>query len=113
MLLETCNSAEVGSGASGIDLTDERRQALYRGNVTVLTSSDKHGWTRRAPGRGHGPLALAFLDALSSAGDPNGVVRTTALINKMDLDIPFLTDRQETLGQHANFGGNLFMAKHY
>ena len=114
LLLDACHSGAVRPGGWATD-PDAKilRDLLNMDNVTVLTSSDEKGLSEELPTWRHGALAQAFLDALTGAGDSNGVIRLTALINQMDGDLHSLTQGRQSLGQHANFGGDLFMASHY
>jgi WD40 repeat protein len=111
LLLDACHSGAVrpGGWATNPD-AKVLRDFLNMDNVTVLTSSDEKGLSEELPTWRHGALAQAFLDALAGAGDSNGVIRLTALINQMDGDLRTLTQGRQSLGQHANFGGDLFMA---
>jgi Caspase domain len=114
LLLDACHSGAVRPGGWATDPNAKiLRDVLNMDNVTVLTSSDEKGLSEELPAWQHGALAQAFLDALTGAGDSNGVIRLTALINQMDGDLRTLTQGRQSLGQHANFGGDLFMANHY
>jgi WD40 repeat protein len=114
LLLDACHSGAVRPGGFATDPNAKiLRDVLNMDNVTVLTSSDEKGLSEELPAWQHGALAQAFLDALPGAGDSNGVIRLTALINQMDGDLHTLTQGRQSLGQHANFGGDLFMASHY
>jgi WD40 repeat protein len=114
LLLDACHSGAVRPGGWATDPNAKiLRDVLNMDNVTVLTSSDEKGLSEELPAWQHGALAQAFLDALTGAGDSNGVIRLTALINQMDGDLRTLTQGRQSLGQHANFGGDLFMASHY
>ena len=114
LLIDACHSGAVRPGGWATD-PDAKvlRDVLNMDNVTVLTSSDEKGLSEELPTWRHGALAQAFLDALIGAGDSNGIIRLTALINQMDGDLRTLTQGRQSLGQHANFGGDLFMASHY
>jgi WD40 repeat protein len=114
LLLDACHSGAVRPGGWATD-PDAKilRDVLNMDNVTVLTSSDEKGLSEELPTWRHGALAQAFLDALTGAGDSNGIIRLTALISQMDGDLRTLTQGRQSLGQHANFGGDLFMASHY
>jgi WD40 repeat protein len=114
LLLDACHSGAVRPGGWATD-PDAKvlRDVLNMDNVTVLTSSDEKGLSEELPAWRHGALAQAFLDALTGAGDSNGIIRLTGLINQMDGDLRTLTQGRQSLGQHANFGGDLFMASHY
>ena len=114
LLLDACHSGAVRPGGWATD-PDAKilRDVLNMDNVTVLTSSDEKGLSEELPTWRHGALAQAFLDALTGAGDSKGIIRLTALINQMDGDLRTLTQGRQSLGQHANFGGDLFMASHY
>ena len=114
LLLDACLSGAVRPGGWATD-PDAKvlRDVLNMDNVTVLTSSDEKGLSEELPTWRHGALAQAFLDALTGAGDSNGIIRLTALINQMDSELRALTQGRQSLGQHANFGGDLFMAGHY
>jgi WD domain, G-beta repeat len=114
LLLDACHSGAVrpGGWATNPD-AKVLRDVLNTDNVTVLTSSDEKGLSEELPNWRHGALAQAFLDALTGAGDSNGIIRLTALINQMDGDLRTLTQGRQSLGQHVNFGGDLFMASHY
>jgi uncharacterized caspase-like protein len=114
LLLDACHSGAVRPGGWATDPNAKiLRDVLNMDNVTVLTSSDEKGLSEELPAWQHGALAQAFLDALTGAGDSNGVIRLTALINQMDGDLRTLTQGRQSLGQHANFGGDLFIANHY
>jgi uncharacterized caspase-like protein len=114
LLLDACHSGAVRPGGWATDPNAKiLRDVLNMDNVTVLTSSDEKGLSEELPAWQHGALAQAFLDALTGAGDSSGVIRLTALINQMDGDLRTLTQGRQSLGQHANFGGALFMAGHY
>ena len=114
LLLDACHSGAVRPGGWATDPNAKiLRDVLNMDNVTVLTSSDEKGLSEELPAWQHGALARAFLDALTGAGDSNGVIRLTALINQMDGDLRTLTQGRQSLGQHANFGGDLFIASHY
>jgi hypothetical protein len=114
LLLDACHSGAVRPGGWATDPDAKAlRDVLNMDNVTVLTSSDEKGLSEELPTWRHGALAQAFLDALTGAGDSKGIIRLTALINQMDGDLRTLTQGRQSLGQHANFGGDLFMASHY
>jgi WD domain, G-beta repeat len=114
LLLDACHSGAVRPGGWATDPNAKiLRDVLNMDNVTVLTSSDEKGLSEELPAWQHGALAQAFLDALTGAGDSNGVIRLTALINQMDGDLRTLTQGRQSLGQHTNFGGDLFVASHY
>jgi WD40 repeat protein len=114
LLLDACHSGAVRPGGWATD-PDAKvlRDVLNMDNVTVLTSSDEKGLSEELPAWRHGALAQAFLDALTGAGDSSGIIRLTGLINQMDGDLRTLTQGRQSLGQHVNFGGDLFMASHY
>jgi hypothetical protein len=114
LLLDACHSGAVRPGGWATD-PDAKvlRDVLNMDNVTVLTSSDEKGLSEELPAWRHGALAQAFLDALTGAGDSSGIIRLTGLINQMDGDLRTLTQGRQSLGQHANFGGDLFIASHY
>jgi Caspase domain len=114
LLLDACHSGAVRPGGWATDPNAKiLRDVLNMDHVTVLTSSDEKGLSEELPPWRHGALAQAFLDALTGAGDSSGVIRLTALISQMDGDLRTLTQGRQSLGQHANFGGDLFMASHY
>jgi WD40 repeat protein len=113
LLLDACHSGAVRPGWATDPDAKILRDVLNMDNVTVLTSSDEKGLSEELPTWRHGALAQAFLDALTGAGDSNGIIRLTALINQMDGDLRTLTQGRQSLGQHANFGGDLFVASHY
>jgi WD40 repeat protein len=114
LLLDACHSGAVRPGGWATDPNAKTlRDVLNMDNVTVLTSSDEKGLSEELPTWRHGALAQAFLDALTGAGDSNGIIRLTALINQMDGELRSLTQGRQSLGQHANFGGDLLMASHY
>lgn len=114
LLLDACHSGAVRPGGWATDPNAKAlRDVLNMDNVTVLTSSDEKGLSEELPNWRHGALAQAFLDALTGAGDSKGIIRLTALINQMDGELRALTQGRQSLGQHANFGGDLFMASHY
>jgi hypothetical protein len=81
-------------------------------NVTVLTSSKKKELSEELPGWSHGALTQAFLDALVGAGDPQGIVRLSALTDAMENEVKSLTRGRQHLGMHINFSGELFVTKH-
>jgi uncharacterized caspase-like protein len=114
LLIDACRSGLVGPGgwATSPD-AKALRDALNMENVTVLTSSDKNGLSEELPEWKHGALTQAFLDALSSAADAQGIVRLSALTDAMDTELQSLTHGRQRLGMHVNFGGDLFMASHY
>lgn len=80
-------------------------------NVTVLTSSKKNELSEELPDWKHGAFTQAFLTALSGAADfeNRGVIRLSALTDAMDVELKRLTKDKQHLGQHVNFGGDLFV----
>jgi uncharacterized caspase-like protein len=110
LLLDACHSGAVGPGGWATDPDAKLlRDAMNMENVTVLTSSDKKGLSEELPNWRHGALAQAFLDALTGAGDADGIVRLTELTAAMDKELGSLTHHRQSLGMHVNFGGDLFV----
>ena len=82
--------------------------ALNLDDVTVLTSSRNEA-SYELPEWKHGALTQSFLDALAGAADSKGIVKLSALIESMQLDVQTLTKGQQHLGMHVNFEGDLFV----
>jgi WD40 repeat protein len=117
LLLDACHAGAVGAGGWATDPDAKVLQdAMDLENVTVLTSSKKNELSQELPNWKHGAFTQAFLDALSGAADPegHGVIRLSGLTEAMDAEIQRLTRgmKPQHLGQHVNFGGDLFVANH-
>ena len=114
LLLDTCHSGAIGAGSWATDPDAKVLQdAMDLENVAVLTSSKKTVLSQELPGLRHGAFTQAFLTALSGAADPQGqgVIRLSALTDAMDVELQRLTKgmKPQHLGQHVNFGGDLFI----
>ena len=114
LLLDACHSGAVGAQAWAKDPDAKLLQdAMDLENVTVLTSSKKTELSEELPDWKHGALAQAFLDALTGAGDSQGIVKLSALADAMENEVQSLTKGRQHLGMHINFNGDLFVASHY
>jgi WD40 repeat protein len=114
VLLDTCHSGAVGAQGWATDPDAKVLQdAMDLENVTVLTSSKQNELSEELPEWKHGALAEAFLDALTGAADPQGIVKLSALTDAMGDEVESLTKGRQHLGMHMNFRGDLFVASHY
>ena len=114
VLLDASHSGAVGAGGFATSPDAKALQdAVNLENVTVLTSSRKNELSEELPAWKHGVLAQAFLDALTAAADPQGIVRLSALTDAMENEVQSLTKGRQHLGMHLNFSGDLFVATHY
>ena len=83
----------------------------HRRLATDLLSKDEQ--SNELPEYGYGAFAQAFLDALGSAGDPDGVVSLSTLADRMDDEVESLTKNlkfKQHLGRNLNFNRKLFVA---
>jgi WD40 repeat protein len=114
LLLDACHSGAVGAQGWATDPDAKVLQdAMDLENVSVLTSSKKNELSEELPEWRHGALAKAFLDALTGAADPQGIVKLSALTEAMENEVQSLTKGRQHLGMHINFSGSLFVASHY
>ena len=109
--LDACHSGAVGAGA-WMSTPDVKalQDAMDLENVTVLTSSKKNELSEELAGWGHGALSQAFLDALRAAGDSDGVVKLSAIVDTMANEVKSLTKDKQHLGMHMNYDADLFVA---
>ena len=114
LLLDACHSGAVGAQGWATDPDAKVLQdAMDVENVTVLTSSKKNELSQELPEWKHGALAQAFLDALTGAADPQGIVRLSALTEAMENEVKSLTKDRQHLGMHINFNADLFVASRH
>ena len=111
LLLDACHSGAVGAGG-WVTTPDAKalQDAMDLENVTVLTSSKKNELSQELDGWGHGALSQAFLDALRAAGDSDGVVKLSAIVDAMANEVKSLTKDKQHLGMHMNYDTNMFIA---
>jgi WD40 repeat protein len=116
LLIDACHSgAAEPSGWMRTPNAEQIRKTLVNQNVAVLMSSSKDELSNELPEYGHGAFAQAFLDALGSAGDHEGVVSLSALVDSMDEEVQELTKNlkyKQHLGRNLNFNTKLFVASH-
>jgi Caspase domain len=99
LLLDACHSGAVGAQGWATDPDAKVLQdAMDLENVTVLTSSKKNELSEELPEWQHGALAQAFLDALASAADSQGIVKLSALTEAMENEVQSLTKDRQHLG---------------
>jgi len=114
LLIDACHSGAAEPGGWLRTPNAERlRTTMVNQNVAVLTSSSKDEQSNELPEYGHGAFAQAFLDALGSAGDPDGVVSLSTLADRMDDEVESLTKNlkfKQHLGRNLNFNRKLFVA---
>jgi uncharacterized caspase-like protein len=113
VLLDACHSgAATGDGATLATNADVLRQAIARGNVTVLTSSSGSEPSREDPNWKHGAFTKVLLEALGKEADTNhrGVISTSELTGYLAVHLPLLTDDQQHLGVEMHFEAELFVA---
>ncbi len=114
LLLDACHSGAVGAGSLAKDPDARALQAaLDMENVTVLTSSKSSEASEELPAWRHGAFTEAFLDALRSAADNQGLISVLAMTEFMDNEVQSLTKGRQHLGVHPNFTGPLFVAAPY
>jgi len=111
LLLDACHSGAVGAGP-WLTTPDAKalQDAMDLENVTVLTSSKKNEQSQELSVWRHGALSQAFLDALRAAGDSDGVVKLSAIVEAMTNEVKSLTKDKQHLGMHMNYDADLFVA---
>lgn len=111
LLLDACHSGAVGAG-KWVTTPDAKalQDAMDLENVTVLTSSKKNEQSQELSVWRHGALSQAFLDALRAAGDSDGVVKLSAIVEAMTNEVKSLTKDKQHLGMHMNYDADLFVA---